>query len=145
MTKTMYVTEVISECEIGVFALSQAVNPYVLDDILDHYCSIKCNTDMRSSVFEADSYKSCIQQGIDEGLPLDDLYAGDLVLGLHWTTSGFDEDVSKAVNNFISNTSDSERKEFEDCRKSFLKLCSQSFIENDVADLTNLDKQSPLL
>ena len=60
----------------------------------------------------------------DEGLPLDDLYAGDVVLGLYWTTSGFDEDVSKAVNNFISNTSDSERKEFEDWRKSFLKLCS---------------------
>ena len=124
MTKTMYVTEVISECEIGVFVLSQSVDPYVLDEILDHYCSIKCNTGMRSSVFEADSYQSCIQQGIEEGLLLDDLCAGDVVLGLHWSTSGFDEDVSKAVNNFISNTSDSERKEFEDWRKSFLKLLS---------------------
>ena len=141
MTKSMYVTEVLSEFQVGYFLLDRDINRSILNDILNTYCSFPCNTNLEFGEFEGDTYESCTDQLIDLGLFYEDYDLGDSPLGLHWS-SGLDEDVSEAVENYISNTSDSERKEFADRRKSFLTCCSQSVVEIDVTDFTNLDKQN---
>ena len=144
MTETLYVTSVAAEYDCSFFILDQYVPLTVLQDILDTYSIVPCNTIGKTEVWTLVPSSILLndEQEIVEVNPLDPYYiesgtnfssledevfyaypvdnTNDFI-GFHgWNH----DDITKAVKNYISNTSIKQRQSQASRRQEFLKLCA---------------------
>ena len=136
MTKTLYVQGVACEWETGEFVLEEKIDRVILNDILNIFASTPCNTCGFLEEAEGETEQELRESEFLEHLD------GKVLVGFHGWDSEMDKDVTNAILNFTSRTTEEQRDEFISNSNRFYQLCSQSSVENDVPDFTNLDKQS---
>ena len=118
MTKTLYVQDVACEWCSGKFVLEEKLNRVILDDILLIFASTPCNTCGFLEEAEGETEEELRQSEFLENLEGKDL------IGFHGWDPEMDKDVTKAVLNFTSRTTEKQRDEFISISKRLYQLCS---------------------
>ncbi len=118
MTKTLYVQDVACEWCSGKFVLEEKLNRVILNDILNIFASTPCNTCGFLEEAEGETEEELRQSEFLENLKGKDL------IGFHGWDPEMDKDVTKAVLNFTSRTTEKQRDEFISISKRFYQLCS---------------------
>ena len=118
MTKTLYVQDVACEWDSGIFVLEEKLDQDILNDILNIFASTPCNT---CGLFEEAEGET--EEELRQSEFLENLEGKDLI-GFHGWDPEMDKDVTKAVLNFTSRTTEKQRDEFIANSNRFYQLCS---------------------